>query len=96
MSGDRTAASNSGPWVSHTGHLGAGRRSPPPGPASDPTLIMPVIDTYSGKIESLDRDPGIATLDPGNVISRELTSLMDRQTDRRASNSFIDQAVSKN
>jgi len=64
-------------------------------PASDPTLIMPVIDTYSGKIESLDRDPGIATLDPGNVISRELTSLMDRQTDRRTSNSFIDQAVSK-
>jgi len=33
--------------------------------------------TYSGEIESLDRDPGIATLDshPRNAISRRLTSL---------------------
>jgi len=34
-------------------------------PAGDPTPIAPVIGTYSGEIESLDRYPGIATLDPG-------------------------------
>ena len=44
-----------------------GRRSPLPlrAPAGDPTLITPVKGTYSGKIASLDRDPGIANLDPG-------------------------------
>jgi len=34
-------------------------------PTGDPTPIMSVKGTYSGKIESLDRDPGIATLGPG-------------------------------
>jgi len=37
-------------------------------PAGDPTLFTPVKGMYSGEMESLDRDPGIA-------ISRELTSL---------------------
>ena len=37
-------------------------------PAGDPTLIAPVIGTYSGEIQSLDRYPGIATR-PGNAIS---------------------------
>jgi len=31
---------------------------------------------YSGEIESLERDPGIATLDPGMQFPRELTTLL--------------------
>ena len=53
-----------------------GRRSPPPplrAHAGDPTPITPVKGTYSGEIESFDRDPGVATLDPGgNATSRDL------------------------
>jgi len=40
-------------------------RSPLRSPAGDPTPITLVKGMYSGKIKSLDRDPGIATLDPG-------------------------------
>jgi len=44
----------------------AGNRPPSlRAPVGDPTPITPVKGTYSGEIESLDRDPGIATLDPG-------------------------------
>jgi len=41
---------------------------PPPllrAPAGDPTPITPVKCMFSGEIESLDEDPGIATLDLG-------------------------------
>jgi len=34
-------------------------------PTSDPTPIMPVKGTYLDEIDSLDQDPGIATLGPG-------------------------------
>jgi len=46
----------------------AGDRPPPlRAPAGDPTTITPVKGTYSGEIESLDRDPGVATLVPGGT-----------------------------
>ena len=42
--------------------------------AGDPTPITQV-KVRSRTKSSLDRDPGIATVVPGNAISRELTSL---------------------
>ena len=46
---------------------GTGQRSPPAlrTHTGDPTPIMPVKGRYYGEIESLDRDPGTVTLDPG-------------------------------
>jgi len=56
-----------GPGVSQEQRWGpAGDRLPLRVSTGDPTPIMPVNGTlYSGEIESLDRDQGIATLDPG-------------------------------
>ena len=47
----------------------------PPTPAIQLQSVCTVKGTYSGKIESLDRDPGIATIDPGMQFPEELTSL---------------------
>ena len=44
---------------------GIGAGLPLRAPAGDLTPIMLVKGTYSGNIQSLDRDPGIASLDPG-------------------------------
>jgi len=59
-----------GPGIGWEQHWGpAGDRPPPRAPAGDPTAIMPVKGTYSGDIESLNRDPGLVTLDPGMHFS---------------------------
>ena len=57
-----------GPVIGQEQHQGpAGDLSPSPlcTPAGDPTPVMPVKDTYSGKIESLDRDLETTILNPG-------------------------------
>jgi len=53
-----------------------GDRPPPSRPRRRSNSDHAGKSTYSGKIESLDRNPGIETLVPGNAISRELTSLL--------------------
>jgi len=56
-----------GPSIGQEHRRGPASNRPPPlrTPASDPTPITPVKGTYSAEVESLDRDPGIMTLDPG-------------------------------